>query len=284
LDFFYSEKYPELDVLTKQSVLDWMSYRSGASRIQLSHDAIAIRHLGEYMLSVGERAYILPTKFVPKSPRSTPYIFTDSELGALFQAADTLPKRKDCFEHEIAPVLFRLIYTCGLRPNEGRELMRNDINLDTGEIFIAHNRVHKERIVVMSDDMLKLCLEYDPKRLLFAPKNMYFFPHERGDKYSNEQTQALFRKCWKYANASIPPASLPRVRVYDLRHRFASAVMNNWLNQGCDLYAKLPYLRAYMGHEEIDSTAYYIHLLPENIMKSKGIDWASLNSILPEVD
>jgi len=283
LDAFYVENYPDLETLTKQSVLHWLSSRSHTGNAQLTHDAIAVRHLGEFLLSIGKTAYILPDKLVPKSTRTTPHIFTDDELRALFLSADTLPNGKDFFQNEIAPVLFRLIYTCGLRPNEGRELKREDINLETGEILIAHNRVHKERIVVMSDDMLNLCLEYETKRLVYAPENEYFFPHKNGGNYSNEQMMTLFRRCWQLAHPSIPPTKLPRVRVYDLRHRFASAVLNNWLDQGCDLYAKLPYLRAFMGHDVISATAYYIHLLPENITKSKGVDWDTLNNILPEV-
>jgi len=44
----------------------------------------------------------------------------------------------------------------------------------------------------------------------------------------------------------------------------------------------LPYLRAYMGHEELSETAYYIHILPENLVKSAGVDWAALNNLLPD--
>ena len=44
----------------------------------------------------------------------------------------------------------------------------------------------------------------------------------------------------------------------------------------------LPYLSAYMGHSELTSTLYYIHLLPEKLRKSKGIDWDKLYSIYAE--
>jgi len=73
------------------------------------------------------------------------------------------------------------------------------------------------------------------------------------------------------------------VRPYDLRHRFASTVLLRWMDEGRDLYAMLPYLRAYMGHESFSSTAYYIHLMPENLMKSAGVDWSFFNKLLPEV-
>ena len=71
--------------------------------------------------------------------------------------------------------------------------------------------------------------------------------------------------------------------MYDLRHRFASAILNRWIDEKRDLYAMLPYLRAYMGHFDLSATAYYIHLLPESLVKSNGIDWAALESVIPEV-
>jgi integrase len=77
--------------------------------------------------------------------------------------------------------------------------------------------------------------------------------------------------------------NVPNVRVYDLRHRFASAVLNRWLDNKQNLGAKLPYLRAYMGHGSLSETAYYIHLLPENLVKSSGIDWKSFDGLVPEV-
>ena len=41
----------------------------------------------------------------------------------------------------------------------------------------------------------------------------------------------------------------------------------------------LPYLSAYMGHSELTSTLYYIHLLPENLRKSKAVDWDLLSQV-----
>ena len=77
---------------------------------------------------------------------------------------------------------------------------------------------------------------------------------------------------------------LPPVRVYDLRHRFATAVLNSWLDEKQDIHSRLPYLRTYMGHKDIESTAYYIHLLPENLVKSAGIDWESMGQIFPRAE
>jgi len=56
-----------------------------------------------------------------------------------------------------------------------------------------------------------------------------------------------------------------------------------WVEEDRDLYAWLPYLSTYMGHSEFSNTAYYIHLLPERLMKTSAIDWARFSDLIPEV-
>ena len=46
----------------------------------------------------------------------------------------------------------------------------------------------------------------------------------------------------------------------------------------------LPYLRAYMGHEKFSDTAYYIHILPERLMVSPGVQWDNIDRIGMGVD
>lgn len=179
--------------------------------------------------------------------------------------------------------MYRLIYTCGLRPNEGRELKRENINLQNGEILISNTKWKKERLVVMSNDMLTFSQEYDMRRKIFSRYSEYFFPSWRGGPLRNYQIGSYFRECWTRANPTVNKDDLPGVRVYDLRHRFASAVLNRWLDSGQPLGVKLSYLQAYMGHSSLSETAYYIHLLPENLVKSTGIDWAVFDEIVPEV-
>jgi integrase len=55
-----------------------------------------------------------------------------------------------------------------------------------------------------------------------------------------------------------------------------------WVDEGRDVMVLLPFLSAYMGHSELNSTLYYVHLLPERIRKSAGIDWSLFSSIYGE--
>ena len=275
-DRYCSEHYPDCSVLTKELALEWLSVRGSGS---VSGDASAIRQFSRYLTAIGQEAYVLPDGFYSAKSTFMPYIFSDIELSMFFRAADALPDRGKTNEVVIAPVLFRLIYTCGLRPNEGRELLRENVNLSSGEMLITKTKWKKERTVVMSADMLSLCNKYDAR---LSPEREYFFPRCDGEPYTTTQADRLFKKCWKTANPGV--TGLPNVRIYDLRHRFASARLNRWLDEKRDLNAMLPYLSAYMGHKTISETAYYVHIMPENLVKSAGVDWKSLNALLPEVN
>lgn len=263
--------------LTESLVWGWINKQSEQKRTGMSNKAMTIRILGKYLCAIGQPSYILPDGMFVSKKTQAPYLFTDAELKALFFMADNLPMSADV-SSTIAPVLFRLIYTCGLRPNEGRELERRHINFDTGKVLITKTKRHKERVVVMSDDMLALCRQYDKR----TNPSGFFFPANGDSPLTNRQMSNMFHDCWCLSHPKTTP--LPGVRVYDLRHRFASAVLNRWLDEDKNLYAMLPYLSAYMGHDTLSETAYYIHILPENLVKSAGIDWSAFDGMMPEVN
>jgi len=275
-DRYCSERHPNCSELSKELAFEWLGSRTETGSAA-KNDVSAIRQLAEYLVATGQPAFILPQGFFSFKSNFTAYIFTDAELSVLFEAIDSLPSRGGSTESVIAPVMFRLIYTCGLRPNEGRELLRENVNLDNGEIYVTNTKKKKDRILVMSPDMLALCKGYTARKL---PESEYFFPRGDGGCYTNAQIDRLFKKCWANANPGV--TDLPNVRTYDLRHRMASARLCRWLDEGADLNNKLPYLRAYMGHKELSETAYYIHILPENLVKSAGVDWSALNAVLPD--
>lgn len=285
-DLYCKTNHPKTKVLTREVALEWIGYKADSSVKVVKSKVMAMRAFGKYLESIGEtEAFIIPENFTPKHHAKTPYLFTDIELRKFFYAVDNFNVcSKDKFIHIILPVILRMIYTCGLRPKEARELRVNNINLRTGEVLIQNAKYHKERVVVMSDDMTELCRAYLAKRLIMRPNGDILFPDLLGNIYTNNKLNYVFQQCWQNANPDIDPSSLPKVRIYDLRHRFASAILCKWINEKKNLFAMLPYLRTYMGHSDISATAYYIHILPENIMSSNGVDWESMTTLLPEVD
>ncbi len=271
-DKYCAANHPDAKELTCELVSGWID----SENTSIANKTTAIRNFAKYLQAHGRDAYELPANGQSREKgRFLPHMFTPKELRALFSSID---KIKSSLRHPhlpvILPAMFRLIYSCGLRPNEGRELLRDNIDFETGAIRIVNTKGKKERTVVMSDDMCKLCNEYDEKRKEFAGVNPYFFPSENGGVYTDKVIQQWLGECWAAANPKVPKSKLPPVRVYDLRHVFATTALTRWIEAGANINAKLAYLQAYMGHETINETLYYIHLLPETLLS--GGNWDTL--------
>ena len=281
-DRYCVELYPETNALSEKLVLSWLEKRSDENSGGLKKRANTIRQFGKYLCYTGKDAYVLPIGYIGGNSAFVPYNFTDEELGLFFHAADSFPESQyaPC-RHYVVSVFFRLLYCCGLRPNEGRLLMVEDVDLQSGQILINGTKKNRDRIVMMSDDMLSLCIRYDDILKELAPDRTFFFPNPQGGAYAPNTMIHFFHKCWRSATSNSVLSRSPRI--YDLRHRFSATVLMNWMDSGRDVQALLPHLSAYMGHAKLSATAYYIHLLPSNLIKSAAIDWSRFSDLIPEV-
>lgn len=272
---FHSEK------LKLSDIMPWYVQRDTEKPEGFRRRITAARELTKYLYATGRCDGILSMDSVPAIHRYTPYLFTDAELQAVFQKSDAQEQDvENPLYKDIIAVIFRLIYFCGLRPNEGRELYRKDIDTEIGTLLIRKNKAHKERLIPMAADLSMLCKDYTTKRDLLFPDSDYLFPTATGKAYSAKWLTRQFLQLWGQA---FPEKKDVRVRVYDLRHRFATAVLMEWIDKGEDLYTALPYLSAYMGHSDFKDTAYYIHLLPERLLKTTAVNWKYFQALIPEV-
>lgn len=282
-DRFCLKTFPEETSLTKELVMHWARLRRHENPNGLKRRMVVLRGFGKYLNAVGTKAYVIPSDMIGALKPFFPYLFSDEELSAFFAAADSmLPHKLSPNRQYIVPMLFRLLYCCGLRPHEVRLIRCADINLDTGSIYIRDTKRHKDRVVAMSPDVRSLCQEYETKMRTVQKNRAYFFPHPAGTSYSAMWVQDQFYKCWEMAGVRhFRGVTTPRVS--DFRHNYATRTLMNWIEEGRDLYTWLPYLSAYMGHTSFSSTAYYIHLLPERLMKTPAIDWSRFSGLIPEV-
>lgn len=283
LDRYICENYPDETELTEPIVMGWLNPNANESTSTLNARASFIRVLATHLCSIGKNAYIIPQFFCSSHPHPLPYLFTNDELRQLFHSIDA-DKEIPTFQGCILSTLLRMIYTCGLRPGEGLRILRENVNLTTGEILLVRTKNHKERLVIMSEDMLELACRYARIRDIAYSDSMYFFPSPTGKAYSTDWLAANFRRYFFQIHSEDDPAEMPHARVYDLRHLFASQRLVRWLNEGVDLNVKLPYLRTYMGHGSMEETEYYIHILPESLTSSKAVDFDSMEMIIPEVN
>ena len=233
-----------------------------------------LREYTKYLNFLGYDDYIPDDDYVVKRIAFNPYLFTDDELSGLFKMIDSYVGKtcgKRYLPEIVLPVYSRLLYCCGLRPQEPPAIRTEDVNLITGDVYIRQSKRHKDRHIIMSEDMRALCQKYDS----VAGKRQWFFQKWDGTPYEASWYNQIWRNL--ISKSGISWKGTPRP--YDLRHAFASRNIIRWINNGKDVMELLPYLSAYMEHSELTSTLYYIHLLPENLRKSKAVNWALLSQV-----
>lgn len=281
-DRFCIENYPDETKLTRDICMHWAELRPSEHSATLANRIIPIRQLGKYMQRTGKQAFVIPDGLTGRRNRYVPHFFTREELSLFFKASDRLEySRKSPARHLVVPVMFRLIYTCGLRPIEARRLKTSDVNLATGTIYIRESKGHKDRIIVVSEDMLALCRIYREKMVSIFPDSEYAFPNHRGQMYSSYLLDKTFKQCWN--STGIRPTNGPSTRVYDFRHNYATNCLYKWMKDGKDLHAWLPYLSTHLGHSNLSYTAYYIHLVPEFFPQMAELDLSRFADLIPEV-
>lgn len=284
LDSYCSRRNVVCNGLSKDDVFGWLDEMAGTyTRSMLYSMKISVRQLAKYMRAFGESAYLLPCRLNPR-PKSTftPYMPTDGELASLFSEIDRASEEKSLFAVPgTESVLFRLAYSCGLRPGEGLTALTSDLDLKAGTLFVRESKGHRDRMVVLSQSAATLMCRYMDARRKAHCKGTLIFPRSDGNRIGVAAVSRFFRRCWQNALRSTGQGTAPRLRPYDLRHIFASSVLQRWNDQGENLYARIPALRVYMGHTYISSTLYYVHLLSDRLRKSPGVDWKKLNNLVP---
>lgn len=274
---YCGRRYPESDVVTKEMVTGWLDSYSFNSINTRTRALINLRTFTKYLAAIDKHTYVIDDEFsIPIVPY-VPVIMKEDELRQFFSGVDTinnswnLPMKK-----YILPVLFRMIFCCGLRPAEPLKLRCEDVNLSTGDIYIRQSKRRTDRHILMSKDMIDLCRRYE----LVAGSREWFFQRADGRPFSTGWLGDQFELCYKNSGLQLPKAP----NTYSLRHCFATYTMMNWLDDNKNIMALLPYLSAYMGHTDIKHTLYYVHLLPERLRKSAGVDWDKLDSIYKEAN
>ena len=145
----------------------------------------------------------------------------------------------------------------------------------------AATRIAPRLHIFVLYELIKYLKEYDAKISRVFSDREYFFPGGYGGIYSSSAISANFRKIW--LSAGLKRDGKVKPRAYDFRHHFACANIMRWSEEGKDIHAMLPYLMRYMGHSSLESTYYYIHLIPDYFSQYRILTSSSAD-VIPEVD
>ena len=145
-DAFCFAKHRNAGGLSKALALDWLKESMPSGNSVVNSNAAFLRGFAFYLNSIGKEAYRIPDRYMTGRDIFVPHIFTDTEMRNIFSAIDHFRYPRNPLLPFTLSTYFRLTYTCGLHPMEGRELKRSDVDLRTGEIQIVNSKRHRSRI------------------------------------------------------------------------------------------------------------------------------------------
>lgn len=269
--------------LTKDVAEGWVTQRAGKTESRDRSFIPPIREFGRYLRSNGDSdAYILDDRFAIRHYHAEVYLMTQAEIQDYFEACDSYtPHPEIPVRSYVLPALYRFLYCCGARCCEARRLKCGDVHLEDGYLDILQSKAHRDRRLYISDELAAYLKGYDATMSEYLPGREYFFSGSRGGMIGSCTVSANFRKIW--LSAGLRRDGKVKPRAYDFRHHFACANIMRWADSGKEVHAMLPYLMRYMGHSSLESTYYYIHLIPDYFPKYSEIT-ASMEDLIPEVE
>jgi integrase len=282
--FIYSRGLKETN-LTKQLVIEWTARKPNETVSTQCGRISLLRGLAVYMNRMGYPAYVYPKVMVTVDRYAyIPYIFSSDEMKRIFEVCDNYPPTKfSSNRHLILPLLLRILYGCGLRISEALHLTQQDIDLNKGSLYIRNTKFNKERILPMADSLTERCREYCNNVDIGKLGNPYFFPSPYGGHYSEATIYKLFRGVLRQARIShLGRGKGPRI--HDFRHVFAVDCLKKWVLNGKDLNNCLPYLSAYLGHEDMRGSQRYLRLTADLYPHITSKIEKTCSYIIPEVE
>ena len=282
-DRYCAEQFPDNEYITQEMIDSWCRKRPTETNLSCYTRQCCIVAFIKY-LHARELADVCgPAR--PKKNRSSyvPHSFTHKELKSFFNACDSIRlgpghRRKcDKLKKLTTPVIFRVLYSTGMRTNEARLLARSDVNLNEGVISIRQTKGDQQRYVAIHPTLITVLRQYDVKVEELYPDREYFFPSPRGGHLSSTWIKDTFREMWNKGNTSHATA-------YELRHHYAIVNINCWEDMGFEMYEHLLYLSKSMGHLSVESTKDYYAIVPAlaDTLQEKTFDADTW--ILPDVE
>lgn len=252
----------ENKVLSKQLVLDWTSKKRNESAKNWAHRNSDLHQFALYLQPLGYDAFIPLKIHKIGQGEYIPYIFTHEEIKRFFRVVDSIAPHPLSNKHQSYPLLFRLLYCCGLRISEALHLKISDVDFDKGVLFIRKSKFNKDRIIPVSAPLAEMLIRY---QALFNRNNApedYYFRNKNGTSLTHDRVYDVYRKLlWKAGISHGGKGKGPRL--HDLRHVFCVHTLAKQVKDGADLYVALPILSAYVGHSSVRGTQRYVRLTTE---------------------
>ena len=221
-----------------------------------------IARCARFLRAEDEGHEIPPTSlFATPKQRPAPYIYAPDELVRMLDAAEKLRLLKsDPLRRRTFVMLFGLIATTGLRVSEAINLRLGDV-LPGAVLQIRETKFYKSRLVPLHATVAEALDRYLDIRRHFAGSDDHLFLSMGGKGLHYSTVRSAFHRTLQLANIASGRARRPRI--HDLRHSFATRVLEQCGTKRDKVARHFVALSTYLGHAHIRHTYWYLEATPE---------------------
>ena len=197
----------------------------------------SLRSFYLYLLKIGE-IQVSPLETIPSlkfyAEKQIPISEEEMEnLGEILESESG---------NSLEKLIIETLYQTGMRKSELCNILLEQVDFSKSEIFVK-GKGNKQRVVPISENLLKQMQEYLAIRKPNEDSGIYFFVRENGKKLSEKFVYSVVNRYLSLI--TLKKKKSPHI----LRHSFATHVLNNG--------AEISKVKKILGHSSLASTQVY---------------------------
>lgn len=262
---FIRDHYGERPASLEQAVTQWVTRIEGRKAITVGSEFGVVRQLCLFRRRSDPYGFVPDHAVAPvKESVFVPYIFSREEVLALLNAATRHEGRN--MWGAMLRALTLVLYCTGMRLGEATRLHLVDVDLRAAVLTVQRSK-GRSRILPIRNDLVVELRQYLRQREEVLAANgasdpLILFIRRDGSALTLRAASDALR-CLLRDLGLKPPCGRSGPRPYEFRHAFAVHRLTAWAVEGVDVHAKLPWLSAYLGHQNVLGTEVYLKATPE---------------------
>lgn len=246
--------------LTVDIILKWVVQPGTGSRNYYVSRLGMVRAFASYCAVLDPRVQVPDYRLLGRGfLRVRPHIYSSAEIRLILRRARQLPTYRSPLRPLTYETLVGFIACTGVRLNEAIRLRLDDVDLERGTLRVPRCKFSPERVLPLHPSTVLALRRYRAARVQKYPFGEHFFVGRAARCLKQTQVHDTFRTL---VQGLVPNGERPRLRLYDLRHTFATTHIAQWNRESAPVTHRLLLLSRYLGHQNFRDTWWYVSAAP----------------------